>query len=97
LAPFLTGQRTVKRWILEALNDEDWSAGYGIEVALSYYARKYKLRVMEVPLYNVTQIIKEEKLGLTRGMAARMKMYWEIARKINRAVECNKLRGEMND
>ena len=84
LAPYLTGQRTVKRWILEALNDEDWSSGYGIEVALSYYARKYKLRVMEVPLYNVTQIIKEEKLGLTRGMAARMKMYWEIARKINK-------------
>ncbi|NLO81911.1 MAG: glycosyltransferase family 2 protein [Clostridiales bacterium] len=84
LAPFLTGQRTVKRWILESLNHEDWSAGYGIEVALSYYARKYKLRVVEVPLYNVTHIIKEEKLGLTRGMAARMKMYWEIARKLNR-------------
>jgi glycosyltransferase involved in cell wall biosynthesis len=84
LTPFLTGQRTVKRWILDMLNNEDWSAGYGIEVALSYYARKCNLRIMEVPLFNVTHIIKEEKLGLTRGMAARMKMYWEIARKINR-------------
>ena len=80
----MTGQRTVKRWILDMLNNEDWSAGYGIEVALSYYARKCNLRIMEVPLFNVTHIIKEEKLGLTRGMAARMKMYWEIARKINR-------------
>jgi hypothetical protein len=33
---------------------------------------------MEIPLLNVTHSLKEEKMGLGRGMVARLKMYWEI-------------------
>nr|PZN10807.1 MAG: hypothetical protein DIU64_04720 [Caldicoprobacter oshimai] len=80
LTPFLTGQRTVKRWVLDMLNEDVWNTGYGIEMVLTRYARKYNLKVMEVPLYGVTHAMKEEKMGVMRGMAARVKMYWEIAR-----------------
>jgi len=84
IAPFLTGQRAVKRWILEDLNQEEWTSGFGIEVALTRYARENKLKVSEVYLENVTHVMKEEKLGLAKGVAARIKMYWEIAKEINR-------------
>lgn len=80
LTPFLTGQRAVKRWVLDMLNEDVWNTGYGIEMVLTRYARKYNLKVMEVPLYGVTHAMKEEKMGVMRGMAARVKMYWEIAR-----------------
>ncbi|MFS8500185.1 MAG: glycosyltransferase family 2 protein [Caldicoprobacter sp.] len=82
LTPFLTGQRAVKRWVLDMISDEMWSTGYGIEMALTRCARKWNLRVMEVPLYGVTHVMKEEKMGAMRGMAERLKMYWEIAKQL---------------
>ncbi len=84
LTPFLSGQRGVKREILQKLDEKEWISGYGIEIALTRYAKEHHLRMMEIPLDNVTQTIKEEKLGLTKGMKARLKMYWEIAKEINR-------------
>lgn len=83
LAPFLTGQRAVKRWILDALTDEDWMSGFGIEIALTRIAQNVNIRMLEIPLHNTTHVMKEEKMGIVRGVAARAKMYWEIARKWN--------------
>lgn len=83
LTPFLTGQRAVKRWILETLTEEDWLSGFGIEVTLTRAAKKLNIRMLEIPLLNVTHAMKEEKMGIMRGVAARAKMYWEIARKWN--------------
>lgn len=80
LTPFLTGQRAVKRWVLDMLSDDVWNTGYGIEMALTRYIHKWNLKVMEVPLYGVTHAMKEEKMGVVRGMAERLKMYWEIAK-----------------
>lgn len=82
LTPFLTGQRAVKRWVLDMIGEEVWSTGYGIEMALTRCARKWNLKVMEVPLYGVTHVMKEEKMGAMRGMAERLKMYWEIAKQL---------------
>ncbi len=84
LAPFLTGQRGVRREILYRLNHEDWISGFGIEMVLTRYAKENGLRVLEVPLENVTHTMKEEKLGLAKGMKARLKMYWEIAKEFSR-------------
>lgn len=84
LAPFLTGQRGVRRDVLEQLTEEDWISGYGIEIALTRFAKEHGLRVLEVPLENVTHTMKEEKMGLAKGMKARLKMYWEIAKEFNR-------------
>ncbi|HHU82196.1 MAG TPA: glycosyltransferase family 2 protein [Firmicutes bacterium] len=77
LTPFLSGQRAVKREILEAITDLK-SSGFGMEVSLSRFAKQENLRVFYIPLRRISQIMKEEKRGLVRGFAARMKMYWEI-------------------
>ncbi|NLB42050.1 MAG: glycosyltransferase family 2 protein [Clostridiales bacterium] len=84
LTPFLSGQRVVRRESLFCLREQDWESGFGIEVALTRYAKEHHLRILEIPLENVSQTMKEEKLGLAKGMEARLKMYWEIARALNR-------------
>lgn len=84
LMPFLSGQRCVKREILDKLDSKEWFSGFGIEVALTRYAKEHKLRIQEVPLFNVTHSLKEEKMGLTKGMKARLKMYWEITKEIKK-------------
>jgi glycosyltransferase involved in cell wall biosynthesis len=84
LTPFLSGQRGAKREFLMSLDKEEWISGYGIEIALTRHAKESGLQILEVPLENVTQTVKEEKMGLAKGMKARLKMYWEIAREINR-------------
>jgi len=81
LTPFLTGQRAIKRWVLDILTEEDWLSGFGIEVTLTRIAKNLNIRILEIPLLNVTHAMKEEKMGIVRGVAARAKMYWEIARR----------------
>ena len=84
LTPFLSGQRAVKRERLNHLDKDEWISGYGIEITLTRYARERNLRILEIPLDNVSHTMKEEKLGLTRGILARLKMYWEIAKEIKK-------------
>ncbi len=84
ITPFLTGQRAIKRYILDDVLDNQWCDDFGIELMLTRCAREKKLRILEVPLKNVSHAMKEEKMGLTRGVAARFKMYWEIAREFNK-------------
>ncbi|MBE3102058.1 MAG: glycosyltransferase family 2 protein [Firmicutes bacterium] len=84
LTPFLTGQRGVKRDVLNELKEEEWISGFGIEIALTRFAKDHQLRILEVPLENVTHTMKEEKLGLAKGVVARLKMYWEIAKEFSR-------------
>jgi len=85
LAPFLTGQRASKRWILESLPQEDWTTGFGIEIALTRFAKDNNLRLLEVYLHNATHAMKEEKLGFIRGFFARLRMYRDILRQILKA------------
>ncbi len=81
LTPFLSGQRAVRREILEEMfrtePDADVSR-FGIEVALTRFVNNHHYRVVEVPLEEMSHRMKEEKLGLVKGMAARLKMYYEI-------------------
>lgn len=79
VAPFLSGQRAVRREVLESLSGLDFSR-FGVEVALTQHLKKTGGRVVEVPLYDLTHRMKEEKMGLVRGFTARLRMYWEIAR-----------------
>jgi glycosyltransferase involved in cell wall biosynthesis len=83
IAPHLTGQRAMKRWLLDRLDEEDWQTGFGIEMAITRIAKSSRIRVMEVPLENTTHATKEEKMGLVKGMAARAKMYWEIIKQLS--------------
>lgn len=79
IAPFLSGQRAVHRKLLSGLDDLGGS-GYGVEVALTRYMRRHNSQVREVVLHDLTHRLKEEKRGLIKGLAARMKMYWEIVK-----------------
>jgi polyisoprenyl-phosphate glycosyltransferase len=79
MAPFLSGQRALKRDLLENISDLDLSR-FGIEVALHQYAEENKIAVEAVQLPDLSHVMKEEKLGISKGLVARGKMYWEIIR-----------------
>lgn len=79
LAPYLSGQRAVRRDLLHWVDNAE-VVRYGIEVAITGFARRNRWRIREVVLKDLTHIMKEEKLGLLRGFQARIKMYWEIAK-----------------
>ncbi len=79
VTPFLSGQRAIKKNIFEKIPNVDISR-YGIEVALTRYIDKNSIRVKEVYLEDMTHVTKEEKLGLVKGVHARLKMYWDIVK-----------------
>jgi len=83
IAPFLSGQRAVRRELLEGMSDLDASR-FGVEIALTRFAVENNLRVQEVVLRDMSHRMKEEKLGLVKGIAARLRMYWEIAQYMRR-------------
>jgi len=79
LTPFLSGNRALRREALAAVESLE-GAGWGAEVAITRYLNKHRVRTELVTLSEVTQRTKEEKLGLTKGLAARARMYWDILR-----------------
>ncbi|MFZ5943667.1 MAG: glycosyltransferase family 2 protein [Bacillota bacterium] len=81
VAPFLSGQRIIKKEHLFKINNLHVSR-FGVEVALTKYAAHHNLRVKEVILKELSHVMKEEKLGLVKGFAYRLKMYWEIAKNV---------------
>lgn len=79
LAPQLSGQRALLR--RDFLKAKDYfKPGFAAEVALNTYARQKGLLVVRVPLEGVSHLTKEEKRGLGPGLAARLRMYFEIWR-----------------
>jgi len=81
IAPQLSGQRGVRKSILDNLENMEVT-GYGIEVALTKYAKKNRIRVIEVKLNNLTHVTKEEKYGVKDGFNKRLKMYWQICKSL---------------
>jgi len=79
IAPFLSGQRAVKRHLFRQLSHLEMTR-FGVEVALTRFAKTAGISVVEVELKDMTHVMKEEKLGVVRGFLARLKMYWEIAK-----------------
>ena len=73
----ITGQRAIRRDVFLAIPDLTRSR-FGVEIAITRYVHAWKLRVLGVPLHDVTHPIKEEKIGLLRGMRHRVNMYGEI-------------------
>lgn len=81
IAPYLSGQRVIKRSLIHRLDNMEMTR-FGIEVALTRYARANQVPCAEVVLEQMSHVMKEEKLGLVRGFAYRLRMYWEILRVI---------------
>lgn len=77
MAPFLSGQRALRREILENISDLDLSR-FGFEMALHQHVENNDMIVEKVPLPDLSHVMKEEKLGMVKGLSARAKMYWEI-------------------
>jgi glycosyltransferase involved in cell wall biosynthesis len=77
LAPQLAGQRALRRALLLAVPGLEGSR-YGVEVAITGYAKGAAWRTLDVALNGVSQITKEEKHGLLRGLLVRFRMYLEI-------------------
>ena len=77
VSPYLSGQRTVKRELFESVPQMS-ELRMGVEIALNRAAKLRKARVLRVFLRGVSNCHKEQKLGLMKGTAARLKMYGEI-------------------
>ena len=81
IAPFLSGQRCIKKSLLQQF--KGWEdAGFGVEAALTIFAQEHNLRIRHITLPAMSHVMKEEKMGLVRGFTYRLKMYWEIAKKV---------------
>lgn len=81
IAPYLSGQRAVKRDLLLQLSNLEMTR-FGVEVALTRFAKAAGIQVAEVDLKDMSHVMKEEKLGVVRGVLARLRMYWEIAKSV---------------
>jgi glycosyltransferase involved in cell wall biosynthesis len=77
LVPGISGQRAMKREFFLSISGLEKSR-YGVETALGRAAARRRLRVSRVPWQGVTHVMKEEKLGWSKGMWERIKMYEEI-------------------
>ncbi len=84
VAPYLSGQRAIRRTVLEKIPDME-IARFGVEIALTQYIKSQKCKVKKIVLPDMSHVMKEEKLGIVKGFAARVKMYWEIIRYFTRA------------
>lgn len=81
IAPFLSGQRALTRALLSRAPNFA-STGWGVEIALTRFLRDSGASIRIVALRDVTQVMKEEKLGVWRGSASRLRMYWHILREL---------------
>jgi len=83
IAPYLSGQRAVKSQLFRQISNLEMTR-YGVEVAMTRFAKTAGISVVEVELRDMTHVMKEEKMGVVRGFVARLKMYWDIARCVTR-------------
>lgn len=77
LAPNISGQRAICREVflqVPCLAD----ARYGVELAITSFVRGEGFPMTDVVLKDVSHPTKERKLGLWRGVVARMRMYQQM-------------------
>jgi len=83
LAPNISGQRAIRRDVFLKV-PRLTEAGYGVELAITHYVLGEGLPTARVILKDVTHPMKEEKLGIWRGGAARLRMYWQMTPQVLR-------------
>ena len=79
LFPNFSGQRVMRREVLEAVPDLG-NTGFGIETVLNRHVKSFGLRTCTVLLGHLTHIPKQEKHGLLRGYVGKFKATWQIAK-----------------
>jgi len=85
LGPIITGERILRRWVLERLPLSCWR-GYNIEVAMNYTVSHQGGRTALCFLDGVGIVDKLDKTGVVSGLAGQLKMFAQIAR-TRRALE----------
>jgi polyisoprenyl-phosphate glycosyltransferase len=81
LMPYLSGQRAMKREIIDSIPNMDLLK-YGLELAITKVVKKYNYKVSKVKLEYLTQRVKEEKYGLVEGAKKRLQMYLDIVKQL---------------
>lgn len=77
IAPVLGGERVMHREVFLRLRGKAMT-NFGIETVMNAYCRKHRIPIRYIPLWGVTQVIKERKYGFWKGFAARLRMFWQI-------------------
>jgi len=84
MLPILNGQRALLRENLLSVPGLADSR-YGVEIAIAEHAKSEGWITLDVPLPGVSQVVKEEKRGVLRGVLVRLRMYaeilWEVVRR----------------
>ncbi len=81
IAPLLSGQRAIRTEVLKHISEME-IARFGVEVAINRYIKKEGIKVKVIKLPGLTHVMKEEKLGIVKGLKERVKMYWEILKNL---------------
>ncbi|MCE5200156.1 MAG: glycosyltransferase family 2 protein [Armatimonadota bacterium] len=79
LTPYISGQRAMRRDVFLEIPNLD-GVRSGVETAITKYFRAHRMKVSRVALSGCTHCMKEEKLGIARGFAARVRMYLDIGK-----------------
>ena len=78
LTPALSGQRCLGRWAAEQALASLTGTGYGVEVGLALFARRYGWRVQYLFWERISHVPKEQKRGWLAGMGSRLRMNWQV-------------------
>lgn len=73
----LNGQKALRSEFVDSLPDLS-EYGWGIESVIHEWIRMRSYRGVSVPLYGLSQVMKEEKQGFFEGVRSRMQMYREV-------------------
>ncbi len=79
LTPQLSGQRALPTQLLASVPGLE-RARYDVELLLTRTAKERGWRVVYLPLFGLSQVMKEEKRGLWSGFWHRLRMYLEVLR-----------------
>jgi len=77
-APYLTGQRCLRRRLAEQVLTPLADTRYGVEMGLTIHAKKHHWRVQKIIWGGVTHQMKEQKRLALPGIRSRWQMYRQI-------------------
>jgi hypothetical protein len=77
--PLVTGQRVLRRWILDSLPQTCWN-GYCVETAINDVVERERGTTMLVLLEGIDTRTKLDKNGMLDGLAGQWKMIRQIAK-----------------
>ncbi|MBI2448084.1 glycosyltransferase family 2 protein [Candidatus Microgenomates bacterium] len=74
---FLSGQQAfLRELVLDAEKIKD--SRFGVELELRDHFKRKQAKIEKIVLHNIKHLLKEEKMGVRKGFAKRLKMYWEV-------------------